>query len=153
MTMTGDIQIMTIPTTPPLVLSSHGVKRLQFKDEETAKRWWVIPQCDFVVDCRGIQEHGLHRNQLAIYQEEIKTHSPISVDAMVASIADGLRHVGARRNGEKDALTKPYRIVFICAYGVNRSRTTKYVVGARLKQLGYTVTILEEGPAANDESD
>ena len=126
---------------PPLKLISHGLKRMGVKDNPDLA---IVPRCDLMIDCRGIQEHGLDRNVFAKYKLQIVEHSPVSVQAMVDLVTDGLRHVKDRRFKEPDAMTRPFVVCFVCAYVMNRSFTTKYVVGERLTKLGYEVRIPKE---------
>ena len=126
--------------TPTLILKSHGLKRLKLEGKN-ADQYSVIPRSDFLVDCRGIKEYGLHRNDPSVYQSEIAQHCPEAVQAMVTSITESLKHLKDRRFGEHDALTRPFVVVFLCAWGCNRSPNTKAVVGGRLKALGFDVEI------------
>ena len=64
---------LLLPVTP-LQLISHGLKRMAVKG---APDLAIVPRCDLLIDCRGIQEHGLDRNIFTKYKQQIQEHSPV----------------------------------------------------------------------------
>ena len=130
----------SIKSTPVIILKSWGLKRLKLSGKG-GEKYCVMPHCDLAIDCRGVKEHGLHRNDPEVYQKEIEEHCPATVQAMETTITESLKHVKDRRFGEHDALTRPYVVCCLCAYGINRSATTKLVLAKRLKGLGYAVEV------------
>lgn len=121
-----------------LLLKSWGVKRTLCKQDPT---FVMLPKADMLIDCRGVKEVGLDKNNFKVYPMQIQEHSPRQVTAMVTQITDALRHVKDRRYQKANPLEDPFVICFFCAYGINRSPTTKKVVGKKLFDLGYDVTI------------
>jgi hypothetical protein len=127
-----------------LVLQSWGLKRFQpAKVEKQLFRF--LPQSDLYLDCRGIQEYGgFDRNNFTEFAEAIKVNNPETINAMVTTVVDAIRAIPHRRGGLKDIYKEPFVVTCFCAWGMNRSPTTKYVVAEKLKELGYNVAMRTE---------
>jgi hypothetical protein len=135
---TGNV---AVPAGLRIVLRSWGIKRLglvPFQD----RKFGLLPVSDLYLDCRGIVEHGkgIDRNDFKTFSQHIQKNNSITINAMVAQVVDSVGALKTRRLGESP-YAKPYEICLFCAWGMNRSPTTKYVLAERLKALGYQVEI------------
>lgn len=101
----------------------------------------VPAEADLIIDCRGIKEHGLDRNNQLLFQEQIRLNNPGTIQSMVELIMDSFAQIPARRSEKEDPYSNPYIVVFVCAHGMHRSKNTKHVVAFRLRELGYSVTV------------
>lgn len=131
---------------PPMLnieLFSWGIKRVGLT-EYKKKFFSHLPVADLYLDCRGIREHGkgIDRNNFEKFSAQIQQNNKATLDAMVAQIVDSITALPSRRYGKPGGpYAEPYRICFFCAWGMNRSPTTKFVVARRLHKLGYKLSI------------
>lgn len=134
-----------IKTSVKLVLSSYGVKT-NAGGANTKKGYTSVPISDLLVDCRCIKEKGIGGGTGASveFQAGVAQTSGKQLDLIYELIVEAIKKIPERRSEKKDPFAAPFTVVFCCAWGVHRSVATKRIIGRRLKQAGYAVTVSPE---------
>lgn len=130
-----------------IVVKSWGLKRFGTQTSSQGMKVSILPTADLYLDCRGIKEHGLKgadRNDIhGTFAESIQQTNAPTLEAMVTTIKDAVAQIPDRRWPSKTPFKDPFVVCFFCAWGMNRSPTTKMVIAKRLTDMGYKVEIVE----------
>lgn len=93
----------------------------------------ALPKADLVIDCRGIPNPyhafgGAMRGTDPKVQAWIRHWGGIAIDGMSDLIYSALYHVYPRRKDMTDPHSRPFVVLFVCAYGVHRSVACKHIL-------------------------
>ena len=105
------------------------------------------PPADLYLDCR-ILPNPAHQPKLGgasgdhpSVQNWMRGSASKFISSFRQEIIDGLDQVPGRRNGKDDPWAAPYRIAFVCAHGIHRSKAMKHIIADLLKEEGWVVSI------------
>jgi RNase adaptor protein for sRNA GlmZ degradation len=105
-----------------------------------------LPKADLYLDCRVLPNPvfidgiGSTGDDPKMQQWMITNGAPF-IESFTQLIEDGIHQIPKRRSGKEDPWEEPYRICFMCAHGIHRSRSMKHLMGQRLKGYGYNVEV------------
>lgn len=129
-------------TKPLIILTSFGLKNQpKTKDGEP-----IFPAADYYVDCRIMPDAA---NKVGVsgtgdfpaIQAWLEDQASGRLELIEDLVEHAIEMIPIRRKELADPWAKPMRIAFFCAFGVHRSRATKNIIAARLKEAGYTVNV------------
>lgn len=131
------------PKQVSFLLISHGLKRESLSDGRK-----VIPPADIYLDCRGlIDGHSLRADLKGQpYLDQMRIVGGSQLDGFMGQILDTIQFIPSRRASSKDPFSTPVVICFMCAHGINRSRTAKRIIFERLSALSpKDISMPQEG--------
>jgi hypothetical protein len=140
--------VTNIPKDLKIVVKSWGLKKFGTQTASNGMKVSILPTADLYLDCRGVKEHnlakGVSRDDVAgTFAQSIQQTNADTLNAMVTTIKDSIAQIPDRRYPDKHPYRDPFVICFFCAWGMNRSPTTKMVVAKRLSEMGYNVQVAE----------
>lgn len=105
-----------------------------------------LPKADMYIDCRGLADGSKGgpggTGDSKAMQDYVMQQSPASIISMHRLIEDSLKRIPSRRDGDKDPYERPYRVCFMCAHGIHRSRSAKNLIAGLLTKAGYEVKVI-----------
>lgn len=121
--------------TVPIVFKSHGVK----KSPPEYAHFYVDARC--VRDPSSVAGLGGNSGDSPNVQEWIAKAAPEAVAAAIEQVKQAIRMIPFRRMGKKDVWEDPFEVCFLCAHGIHRSRSLKWIVANALLAEGYNVSV------------
>lgn len=104
-----------------------------------------MPPADLYLDCRVIPNPFLlfgHKDgSNHDVQKWMKEHAPLWIESFYDTIIESIAQIPTRRKGKEDPWADPYRVCFMCAWGIHRSMAMKHIIAEYLNLDGYTVEV------------
>ena len=135
-------RILSMDKRLKLILKSHGLKRDTLKWGSEVR--YCIPKADLYIDCRGVKEKGYSGipGDDPRFQEMLKeTYAP-ALEAIFQYIMESIGLIKDRRYDKPDPFAESFEILFLCAFGCNRSPAVKHLMAGRLRKLDYNVEVV-----------
>ena len=135
-------RILSMDKRLKIILKSHGLKRASLKWGSEVR--YCIPKADLYIDCRGVKEKGYSGipGDDPRFQEMLEENSLGALDCISGYITESIRLIKDRRYEKPDPFTEPFVILFMCAFGCNRSPAVKHLMARRLRKLDYNVEVV-----------
>lgn len=123
-----------------IVLKSRGIKKFLFDGE--GENNFSLPKADLYIDCRAVREKGLrgYSGKDPTFQASIEEACPNTLNLIFGIILESLKLIPDRRDG-KNPYSKPFVIMFFCAWGQHRSPGVKQIMSRRLREIGLNVEV------------
>lgn len=113
---------------------NYGLKRgPQINKEGLSGRLYCLPKADLYLDCRILSD--TQGQSLGYAIRYFKEHHEPTLLNFTEQILDAIRMIPTRRSEALHPFNKPVDIALVCAWGVNRSRTAKYIIAERFKEM------------------
>lgn len=102
-----------------------------------------LPKADLYLDCRGLREYDIGYQGIGSepeFQQAILVHNAAAIASMTRLVEDSLPQIEARHGTRAEA--SPYVVCTFCAWGINRSVATKYLLAQYFRNKGFTVKLV-----------
>jgi RNase adaptor protein for sRNA GlmZ degradation len=103
-----------------------------------------LPYADLIIDCRIIPDpsHVGGTGDDSKIQEWVRIRCLEKLSLIFQVVEAGIRMLDARRGGNEEKMYgQPFTILFFCAHGIHRSRSTKHIISDWLEDEGWKVEV------------